>query len=398
MKKVLFVCYGSGHVRMAVPVAKALRDAGIARVQVLGLTTAASLIRSAGLELLQFQHFVRDEDASALDQGRKLLAAMGPVADVQESVAYLGMCYAELEAQVGQAEAARRYARDGRQAFLPQRTLERILSAVAPDLLVATNSPRAEQAAVLASGRLGIPAACMVDLFAVDEVAWIGAPGYASRICVLNEGVRQFLIDAGRNKGEIVVTGNPAFDALLEPGWVDQGRELRQVHGWAGKRLLLWPTQVEPAFHPFDGRPGDSTLPGRALQKIVEWVLRRDDAVLCVRPRAGEMPPVLPQDRRIVVTGQDWALPALLHAVDTVVTLNSTVALEGFLTGARVIQVLGSIFDRAMPLLRFGMADAAVSLDALELALERWTASPRRVRVPEAPATPRVVEVLREFL
>ena len=28
MKKVLFVCYGSGHVRMVLPVAQALQDSG----------------------------------------------------------------------------------------------------------------------------------------------------------------------------------------------------------------------------------------------------------------------------------------------------------------------------------------------------------------------------------
>jgi hypothetical protein len=106
----------------------------------------------------------------------------------------------------------------------------------------------------------------------------------------------------------------------------------------------------------------------------------------------------LPRDARIVVTGQDWALPPLLYAVNTVVTLNSTVAFEGFLAGARVVQILGSVFDQAMPLSRFGMADAAVTLDALEPALQSWAGAPRRPRSEGQAATPRVVDVLREFL
>ena len=44
MKKVLFVCYGSGHVRMVLPLAQALQASGRAQVQVLGLTTAAAVV------------------------------------------------------------------------------------------------------------------------------------------------------------------------------------------------------------------------------------------------------------------------------------------------------------------------------------------------------------------
>lgn len=399
MKRVLFACYGSGHVRMVVPVAQALQESGLAQVQVLAFTTAAPVVRAAGLELLQVKDFMRPDDGPALARGAGLLAALGPVADPQESAAYLGLCYAELVADVGEAEAQQRYQRDGRQAFLPQRLLARILEVVAPDLVVTTNSPRAERAAVLAARALGIPAVCMVDLFAVDEVRWIGQPGYADRICVLNEPVRDFLVAAGRMPHEISVTGNPAFDVLRSPSLRLQGLQLRQAQGWTDKHVLLWPSQVEPAVHPFDRRPGDVQLPQRLLQALVEWVSRQSDVVLCVRPRAGEGMPALPADPRFCLTGQDWPLPPLLAAVDAVVTLTSTVGLEGFLAGARLVQVLGSVFDEAMPLARFGMADAAVALEGLEPALERWTRAPRRDPGEQMPAaTPRVLEVLGEFL
>lgn len=395
---VLFVCYGSGHVRMVLPVARAVQDAGLAEVRVLGLTTAAEAVRAAGLPLLQIKDFLQPGDAAALATGRDLVVRMHGVIDLEESAAYLGLCYAELQAEVGADEAARRYARDGRQAFLPRLLLERVLRAVQPRLLVATNSPRAERAAVLAARALAIPAVCMVDLFALDEVRWIGQPGYADRICVLNEQVRQFLLASGRMLHEVAVTGNPAFDALQSPKLHAQGQALRQAHGWQERRVLLWPSQVEPAFHPFDGRPGDPGLPSRLLQATLHWVLAHPDAVLCVRPRAGETPHPLPADPRVVVTGQDWPLPPLLAATDVVVTLNSTVGLEGFLAGARVIQVLGSVFDEAMPLARFGLADAAVPLDGLAPALQQWVRMPRRATAPLSAATPRVLSVLREFL
>lgn len=399
MKKVLFACYGSGHVRMVLPLASALHASGRAEVQVLGLTTAAAAVRAAGLPLLQFKDFVRPEDAPALERGRALAAAMQDVVDAEETAAYLGLSFADLQAEVGPGEAEGRYARDGRQAFLPRRTLGRILQAVRPDLVVATNSPRAERAAIEAAGALGIPALCVVDLFAIDEVRWIGQPGYANRVCVLNEAVREFLLAAGRKPQEVVVTGNPAFDVLQAPAVREEGARLRARQGWDGRRVLLWPAQVEPARHPFSGAPGDPSLPGRVLQALVEWTLARPDVVLCVRERAGQTAPALPTHKRILRTGQDWPLAPLLHAADVVVTLTSTVGLEGHLAGARLVQVLGSVFDEAMPLARFGIADAAVPLAGLPAALERCSCLGRRGPAITAPsATDAVLAQIDESL
>jgi hypothetical protein len=398
MKKVLFACYGSGHVRMVLPLAQALHASGRAQVQVLGLTTAAGDVRQAGLPLLQFKDFIRPGDEAALARGRALTATLTNVVDPEETAAYLGLSYADLEAEVGPREAGARYARDGRQAFLPRRTLTRILQRLQPDLLVATNSPRAERAAIEAARALDIPAVCVVDLFAIDEVRWLAQPGYADRVCVLNEAVRDFLLAAGRQPDEIVATGNPAFDALQAPGLAQQGEALRAEHDWEGKRMLLWPAQVEPALHPFDGTPGDPALPDRVLQSLVDWTLAQPDAVLCVRARAGQALPPLPDHERIVLTGQDWPLPPLLHAVDLVVTLTSTVGLEGHLAGARLVQVTGSVFDAAMPLARFGIADAAVPLQGLPAALDRFSRAGRRATQGEGGATERVLAVLDGFL
>jgi hypothetical protein len=399
MKKVLFVCYGSGHVRMVLPVARALQASGRANVQVLGLTTAAAAVREAGLPLLQVKDFVEPSDQAALLHGERLAAGLGAVADPDETKAYLGLSYAELEDEHGAEAAAQRYAQDGRQAFLPVRLLERILRRVGPDLVVATNSPRGERAAILAARRLGLPAVCIVDLFAIDEVRWIGQPGYADRICVLNEHVRDFLLQAGRQPGEVVVTGNPAFDALHDPAVVAVGRSLRRQHGWDGRRVLLWPVQDEPQRHPFDGRPGDPSLPGRVLQALVEWTLARPDTVLCVRARSGQTLPQLPDSPQVLATGQDWPLHPLLHAVDAVVTLTSTVGLEGRLAGARLVQVQGSVFDDAMPLARFGLADATVPLPGLGDALDQATRGARHPAVEAgSAATPKVLAELLAFL
>jgi hypothetical protein len=399
MKTVLFVCYGSGHVRMVLPVARALAASGWARPLVLGLTTAATLVREAGLPLLQFKDVVRPGDEAALAMGQRLLADLsGRVSDPEESAAYLGLSFADLVSAQGEAAAQARYHEFGRQAFFPLGVLRRILEQVKPALLVATNSPRAERAAIVAAGERGIPAVCLVDLFAIDEVQWIADADYGQRVCVLNGAVKDFLVRSGRRPDQVVVTGNPAFDVLMTASAPGAVAALRTAQGWLGSKLILWPAQTEPARHPFDGRPGDPSLPGRVLQQLIDLVLAQPDWVLCVRPRAGEEPPALPVHPRIRLTGQDWSLPALLHAVDLVVTLNSTVGLEGHLVGARVLQVLGSVFDHAMPMKSYGIADEAVGLDDLSPALLRCLALPRRPLNTQRLATERVLQVLQPYI
>ena len=117
----------------------------------------------------------------------------------------------------------------------------------------------------------------------------------------------------------------------------------------------------------FDGRPGDPTLPQRALAAVMQWVLSRTDCVLCIRPRAGEDLPVFPADPRIVLTGQDWPLASLLHATDLVVTL-------------------------------YGIADAAVPVPEISQALERWIGAPRLAVQGQVPATRQVLAVMGRFL
>lgn len=399
-QRLLFVCYGGGHVRMVLPVARALAAGDAFEPVVLALTTAAPVARrEPGLRVLQFKDFVTPQDETALAHGQRLLQDLpGPVDDPQESAAYLGLSYQDLVQVQGEAEAAALYARWGRQAFLPVPTLERILRAVGPDMVVATNSPRAERAAVLAARRLGLPAVCLVDLFALDEVRWIGAADYADRVCVLNAAVRDFLLQAGRRPDQVVVTGNPAFDALADPASVQSGRDWRRAQGWQDKQVVLWASQTEPAVHPFNGQPGDPGLPARVLERLWAWTLASNDRVLCVRPRPGEALPALPVHDRIRVTGQEQPLAPLLHAVDLVVTLNSTVGLEGHLAGARLIQVLGSVFDEAMPLAAYGISDASVPLAQLVPELERCLSLGRRNAEMLEPAAGRVVVVIRELL
>ena len=376
-QKLLFVTYGGGHAQMVLPVVQWFARHSSVEVQVLALTTAAPVFTNAGIAgvaVLGFRDFVRPEDAGALVWGERLLAGNSSTqVSREESVAYLGLSYADLERRLGTAEAADAYARFGRQALRPVGVLSRIIEKLAPNVVVATSSPRAERAAIEAAGLAGLPSVCLVDLFAIDEIAWVGQPGYASRVCVLNQAVADRLLAHGRKPDEVCVTGNPSFDELKAANWVAAGQALCAAQGWDGQQVVLWASQPEPAEHPsVPGRKGDTTLPGRIRLALEAWALAAPGRVLVLRPHPSEPSLEALPHTQIVSHGRDFELNTLLNAVNGVVTMNSTVGLQGHVAGKKVIQVLGSMFDDSVPLAQYGMADACDDLANLPALLAAW--------------------------
>src|SRR3954466_4392555 len=213
----LFVCYGGGHVEMCLPVMRALRERMPGcEVRILALTTAAGVARRAGEEPLGFRDFcVGEEGAQALRYGEQLLGhQQHPEVAREESLAYLGLNFLEWVHALGEQAAWERWRAVGRQGFRPVERMKRILAQLRPDVVVATNSPRSEQAALEAAQALGIPTLSMVDLFALPGDPYRARSVHADRITVLAEGTKRNLVEAGVPADRIVVTGNPAFPAL----------------------------------------------------------------------------------------------------------------------------------------------------------------------------------------
>jgi hypothetical protein len=341
----------------------------------LALTTAQSVVRAAGIPTVGFADFVRSEDAWALAKGAELAHELG-VSHVpsEESCAYLGLSYRDSQDRWGVVGAAERYARLGRQGFEPVQTLKRIIATLQPDVVVCTSSPRAEKAAILAAGELGVPSLCLVDLLGVDEVAWVGRPGYGTAVAVLSASVRNRMVSAGRRANEVFVTGNPAFDSLRDPAVRDMGDQLRREMGWQSQTVVLWASQVEPESHPnIPSKLGDPELPRRISVALNRWAHDSAGRLVVYRMHPSELLPSLPGNPAWVVDRGCFALNPLLAAADIVVSMNSTVALQASLMGKPVVQVLGSIADDSLPLAREGFATACDDPldigDAIEKAL-----------------------------
>jgi hypothetical protein len=400
----LFVSYGGGHVKALLPVAQRVREMGIAEPVYLALTTAAAAVRPTGIRVLGFRDVLTANDQRALAKGGELVAQLQvQAADREESTAYLGLSYTEMEDRLGAQPAADLYRQYGRQAFKPLAVLERVLDACQPSLVVATNSPRAEQAAVEVATARGIPSVCLVDLLGIWERELLARPDYAEAVCVLNESVRDSLIRAGRPAEHVRVTGNPAFDTVNDPAMVAAGAAYRREAGWDNLHVCLYASSPEPVGIPGVVGSGDSSLPRRAEQSLIAAVEANPSLALWVRRHPSEAPAdeiARTNHPRIRVSPPEMPLHAAIHASDEVVVTVSTVGVEAHLAGKSVTQVRGSILDHLSPYLDMGIADRELRLQEVQDAFREAMRATTRVKstqagAPRPAATQSVVEVLQ---
>ena len=382
--KALFVSYGGGHVEMCLPVMRALRalvpgcDA-----RILALTTAAGVARRAGEQPLGYRDFCTGaEGEEALGYGEQLLGEQQhPDVAREESLAYLGLNFQETVHALGAPAAWEQWRLGGRQAFLPVRFMQRVLRELRPDIVVATNSPRSEQAAIVAAQALGIPSLSMVDLFALPGDPYRERAVHADCITVLSEGTRRNLIDAGVDAGRIVVTGNPAFDALAGPQAREAAARLRAEHGWGERPVVLWAGHMEP--EDADPRWAGPAL-GQAVQDLLlHEVLARDDACLAIRYHPNEwhrFTPPAPHARVHWSQPDREGLVPVLAAADVVVVQATTVGAQAHAAGKQVLALSFSplVQRSGMDYGRLGLGTGVPGLEALPALLAQQLAAVRR--------------------
>lgn len=403
-KKIFFVSYGAGHIAMMVPVLRALYATAEFEITCLALTTAGSRLEKEGIPYVGYRDFYWEYGggARADELGRALLAELPPgaVSEV-ESRAYLGSNYFELEERFGPDGARERYGVAGRHAFFPVNFMKRLLGHLQPDLVVATNSPRSERAAIVAAGELGISAICLVDLFALQEGAWIGQPGYANKICVLSEKVKKMFVGLGRKPSEIVVTGNPAFDALSSAVHRHSGERIRDARGWNHEvKVVLYASQVEPEKHPFAERKGDTDLPRKIERYLIDMKKKYQHMHLVLRPHPSEQVEYGTLPDGVSVSPATEPLAPLLHAIDAAVVTASTVGLEAAIVGKPVVSVDMSVFTSDAPYSQMGISFGVDSIEGIEGVLLTALKGARPVSVvpDDGRATERVLEEIRSML
>lgn len=348
----------------------------------MALTTAGQVARAAGEQPLGYRDFLSLCDEERVRQfGLDLLEGnQHPAVDIEESVAYLGINFLEWVESKGLEWAKEEWRRAGRRGFMPIGFFKKVLALYQPDAVVATNSPRSEQAAIEAALDRGIPCLTMVDLFALENDPFTKRSRHANRVAVLNSYTKSNLVAAGVQADSIHVTGNPAFDALNDAQALADALQWQKEKGWQGKHIVLWAGHKEPIA---TSDPADKgTALGQAVQStLVDWAKSRNEVCLAIRYHPNEWqdfnPP--PAHERVHWSSpNDESLLRPLLSAHQVVVQATTVGVQAYAAGKQVVG-LGfspSVEATGMDAQRLAIGRSVESLDALVPALEQGLNGP----------------------
>ena len=268
----LFVSYGGGHVKALLPVAQRVQALGFGPAGVPGVDHRGAERARGRRAALGFRDFLEPGDGRARREGEALAAQLTvQAADREESIAYLGLSMADLQDRLGLEEAQAKYRRFGRQAFLPLRCFDGSSGVCNPGwssrpIHPAPNAPRSRRRAPCTSQCLP------VDLLGLWERNLLARHDYADAICVLNEGVRQHLVAAGRPAAEVHVTGT-RLRRDQRSGRDRRGTSAAPRQGWDGLHVCLYASSPEPRSIPDIPGQGDPDLPRRIERALVEAVI-----------------------------------------------------------------------------------------------------------------------------
>ena len=330
MARALFVCYGGGHAKMLIPVVQQLTTEGGWEPTVLALTLAGPQVRAAGITAYGYRDLLRPDDDTAIAHGKRLLAdSHDPRSGiaVEESIAYLGLSYQDLVDRLGADAAAERYRKFGRHAFEQFGPLGRAIDRFHPDVIVTTNSPKSERAALVVGAERGIATIGIEDTLGLRQKIFpdFVRPFLADRICSPSTIAAENLVSSwGVPPDRIRLTGNPAFDRLAS---VAQRKRERRPDG--AQRTVVFFTQA------YTRADALRTVADAALRDPrVRFVIRRHPNY-----RGGEADKILGLLGSRVTLGDDLDLDTLLVDADCVVAVSSTSILEAILVGTPVVQL-----------------------------------------------------------
>jgi hypothetical protein len=240
----------------------------------------------------------------------------------------------------------------------------------------------------------------MIDMFAIQERKWIKDPGYGTKVSVLNEWVRDMLIECGRPAEDIHVTGNPAFDRLLTDAVRAQGKAMRAQRGWGqeGRTTLLYASAPEPPTDPYTGEPSDRDLPLKVENKLKAIVAANEALELVIRrhPSEGQDVTLAPRVHQSTMADD---IDVLLNAVDIVVVTCSTVGFQGYILGRDVLSVECSVVSRDVQYGAFGISRAAQTIDEIAAVLGDILFRPSDAKdMQRAPACQEIADLIERLL
>lgn len=314
---------------MLIPVLKYLQSQGY-DIQVIGLTTAAAALRKAGFSPLGFRDILHPEDTRAMEHGIRLAEEMhqgNKVSSLEESIAYLGLSYVDLEVQRGIEGAQQAFEQLGRQAFLPLNPMRRFFDWLQPDVLLTTNSPRAELASIRIAAERKIPSVGVLDLFGLGTHNDIPA----DFVCVPFQQAADNLVNRGLKRSAMTVTGNPNFDWIHQLSAAASNAQLWRQEHLIHRDHLLALYAMKPVWD-----EKEELIVGSLEQVLAQ----KPEFRVSVRPHPNSnrqiAENVLNRLGAAAFLDDCTPLPLAIETCDVLITHKSTVAVEAALLGRQV--------------------------------------------------------------
>lgn len=344
-------------------------------IDLLALTTGIDFARRQGFTTITYRDFVHWYDPETLQKhaAPHLAGTQHPLIDAEETTAYLGINFEDLHQQLGAQAAAQTYADKGRWAFMPLNFMRRLMRQLKPDLVLTTNSPRSEQAAITVAAELGIPSVCMVDLFSPAGDPFLDRTHYADTLTTISEVGKNNLVAGGVPKERIHVTGSPAFDGIFSEVRRKEAIFDRIERGWEGLTVILWPGTLELLPHNMAQVNDPAEFPKRAEKILRDYVAKHKDTALVVRyhpNHVSSFTPDLTQDRVLWSDAASRHVHRDIHLSNIVVVQATTVGLEAAIAGKSVISLDHSAAYSVFPCSQLGISKGVHSFEDLPLAID----------------------------
>lgn len=400
MKNILMVCYGGGHVKVIAPLYSNLKEDF--KVTVLALTAAGPYLRDRSIPYVGISSFDFLMSEDVLRYGNELAAGVerDSVVSRDESVAYLGRSFLELVESLGSEEAAyAKYKLEGRSCFLPVQALRQIIQFCKADIVVTTNSPRAERASLIAAKELCIPAVCINDnLWISGGVVQVAKGCLADKICVLSSGVKDRLIEeSGIPSESVVVTGTPVFDPLKN---YHARRLLDRKQG--RKVKVLFADGDLPEVHAnYAGITNINPKINQSVRESLNNLSRHGLIDAYLRPHPNQSIDYS-EYSDCIVSNKEQDLHELLLDIDVVVTAISTVGIEAKVMGLGLVSLENTIYTTRESYARLGMSTGIENALELPEAIQREYSKLSQNQTPsvvyEGSAVGNISEVIKSTL
>ncbi len=407
-KKILFVSYGGGHIRLLLPIIKQLQNLEY-QLTIIGLTTARIVLEKENMFFKSYKDYIHLFGNEYLKYGEKLAKKLtGVQIDKEETICYLGLNYLELVNQYGKVQADREYKKRKRQAFLPITVMKKIIADENPDLVITTNSPRSEQAAVMAAKLLNIKSFTVND--DLGSQARIMSELLADYIAVASNSTKEALILKGVKPKQYFVTGNPNFDDAFNYQEFDSGFwKKTHLPKTMRKRPLV-------GFYDQHAYIINDELYWRTEDDIIAYlndiydIVSKNNYYLVIRHHPSQSSALYEkwiQDKVYCLLVNELDLYPLIASTDCTIGMTSTVLLQSLYVGKPVIQIKYQESEYDLDLYNKNLSVCAHSYDSLnhyinhaifnsDLLIQQQTEFKKVF--PSKPATDSIVKIVNSLL